>query len=152
MKELKFKTAILLALLTCLAGISSVSADTAINTTYVIDTPGNYYLTDNITRTTTYAIEITCSDVVLDGQGYFIDGAGGGTSNFGIYANGVSNITIKNLNIWNFSTGYVGGTDIYFNNVNNSFITNNTLESMDWVKVLDWTILTITTLQIIMQV
>ncbi|WP_184229975.1 NosD domain-containing protein, partial [Methanococcus maripaludis] len=28
-----------------------------------------------------------------------------------------------------FSTGYVGGTDIYFNNVNNSFITNNTLES-----------------------
>ncbi|MBB6400717.1 hypothetical protein HNP92_000002 [Methanococcus maripaludis] len=102
MKELKFKTAILLALLTCLAGISSVSADTAINTTYVIDTPGNYYLTDNITRTTTYAIEITCSDVVLDGKGYFIDGAGDGASNFGIYANGVSNITIKNLNIWNF--------------------------------------------------
>ncbi|MBA2846290.1 parallel beta-helix repeat protein [Methanococcus maripaludis] len=124
MNELKFKTAILLALLTCLACISSVSsADTAINTNCVITEPGNYYLTDNITGTTANVIEITCSNVVLDGQGYFIDGANAAGS--GIYAGGVSNITIKNVNIRNFS----GGSEIYFSEVTNSFITNNSLES-----------------------
>ncbi|MBB6497268.1 NosD domain-containing protein [Methanococcus maripaludis] len=124
MNELKFKTAILLALLTCLACISSVfSADTAINTTYVINEPGNYYLTDNITFTTDKVIEITCSNVVLDGQGYFIDGAN--AVGYGISASEVSNITIKNVNIRNFS----GGSEIYFSEVTNSFITNNSLES-----------------------
>ncbi|MBA2858137.1 parallel beta-helix repeat protein [Methanococcus maripaludis] len=124
MNELKFKTAILLALLTCLACISSVSsADTAINSTCVINTPGTYYLTDNITCTTDKVIEITCSNVVLDGQGYFIDGANSWGS--GIYARGVSNITIKNVNIWNFGNG----KDIGFYDVNNSFIKNNSVNS-----------------------
>jgi len=123
MDGLKFKTVIFLVMLTFLACISGVSANTAINTTYIIDTPGNYYLTGNITSNTAKGIDITCSDVVLDGQGYFIDGAGHDYT--GIYASGVSNITIKNVNIGNFS----GGNDIYFSEVNNSLITNNSLES-----------------------
>ncbi|MBA2858343.1 parallel beta-helix repeat protein [Methanococcus maripaludis] len=124
MKELLFKKTFFLALILLLACISSVSADTAINSTCVINTPGTYYLNSSIIDTGIggTAITITCDDVVLDGNGYIINGTG--TESYGIYARGpYTNITLKNLNITSFQYG------IYLENVENSILKNNTASS-----------------------
>ncbi|WP_459202029.1 NosD domain-containing protein [Methanococcus sp. CF] len=127
MKKLKIETVIFLAVLTCLACISSVSADKAINTTCTISTPGNYYLTSNISCSDGDAITITCSDVVIDGQGYTIEGVD--STGSGIYSNGPYNITVKNTNVKNFGYG------IYLSGVSNGIITNNTANSNTYAGI-----------------
>ncbi|MBA2851200.1 parallel beta-helix repeat protein [Methanococcus maripaludis] len=144
MNKLKLKTIIFLAVLTFLSGISSVSADTPINTTCTINTPGNYYLTSDISCNSGNALNITCSDVVIDGQGYIIDGSG--SADHGIYVYNSHNTTIKNTNIKNFNYGIhllrgysniiqnntIGSTryyGIYLLNSPRNIITNNSMNS-----------------------
>jgi len=117
MKLSGFKTAIFLAILVTLAFVSSVSADTAITDVYVINEPGTYYLNNSIICGDSNGIIINCSDAILDGRGFYLEGS----SNYcGIFAGDVTNVTIKNITVQNFYTG------IYLLNVNNSILENNT--------------------------
>ncbi|MBA2853824.1 parallel beta-helix repeat protein [Methanococcus maripaludis] len=119
MKNPNFKTIIFLTFLISLTFISSVSADTAINDSCTISSTATYYLNNNINCSSGTAITITCDDVVIDGNGYIIDGTG--TGSYGIYAMGpCTNITLKNLNVENFEYG------IYLENVENIILNNNT--------------------------
>jgi len=133
MKRLNFESCIFIALLTMLACFSSVSADTAItNAPYLINTPGTYYLNNSISFDGT-AITITCNDVVINGNGYTISSTAMTPSGRGIYADGFSNITIKNVTIDHFESG------IYLNNISDSLIENTTLHD-NMAGILIWTV------------
>jgi len=81
-----------------------------------------YTLQNDIINATTTCLNITASNVIIDGNGYTLDGVGGGSgSGYGIYALGYNNITIKNFkNITDFAQG------IRFYSVSNSKIQNIT--------------------------
>ena len=82
-----------------------------------------YTLQNNITNYNGTCFNITANNITLDGQGYMIDGVtkNDGTHDSGVYASAVNNVTIKNINIYQF--GYpIDGAGIYFVNVNNSLI------------------------------
>lgn len=96
----------------------------------VIDTPGKYVLSQNITGNVAGAdescIEITASNVVLDGAGHTIAGIGSG---HGVEVDGseraVTNVTVKRLHASNWSVGifYLGADN---GTVQNTLTTNNT--------------------------
>lgn len=98
----KMTVLILTAFLTIMALSGMVSAQTTVSSCQEIDTPGEYVLVQDITATCS-CINITSSDVTIDGDGYTITGNASGSA---IFANGsIDNITIRNVNIENFSTG-----------------------------------------------
>jgi len=68
-----------------------------------ITTPGTYVLTSNLSTTSGTCITITASNVVLDCQGYWISGMGGGSDSKGILLQGSVGSTIKNCNIKDFN-------------------------------------------------
>lgn len=76
-----------------------------------------YRLTDNITSIGD-GIVIEKDNMVLDGAGYTIQGQNGGHHN-GINLTGRNNITIKNINIQNYSYG------IYLNNSYSNILSGN---------------------------
>ncbi len=85
----------------------------------VITSPGVYELTEDAREITdVYGIQVQCSNVVIDGAGYFIGGEEREKS-AGIYVNkyggSITNITVKNLNLENWETGieynYVKGQE-----------------------------------------
>jgi len=84
----------------------------------VIDQPGSYVLTCNITVSTvqTNGIEIETDNVTLDLNGNTLIGPGkeGSSSGDGIYASDRNNITIKNGTVRN-----LGGSGIVFTGANN---------------------------------
>lgn len=121
MKQHIIATILILAALTCAAGVAE--ADTEITSCQVISAPGNYRLTtDILDSTATNCIEIAADDVCLDCQGHTIDGEGSGK--YGIYISRASetdsNITIKNCIVQNWTS-----SNIYICNSN-----DNTLEDM----------------------
>jgi len=88
-----------------------------------IDQQGVYYLINDIsTDGTCFNIEV--DDVVLDGQGFSIIGDGE-NGDYGLYANGVINLDIRNLGIENFDYG------IKFEVVNYSLFDNLDLNHND---------------------
>jgi len=92
-----------------------------------ITAPGNYVLTASITDSTLRTcISINASDVVLDGQGFIIDGQDTNPSN-GIFIENrtatIGNITIKNVIMTDWRYG------IRLNNTLNITITNCTATS-----------------------
>jgi parallel beta-helix repeat protein len=117
---------IILAILLLAAGASGVgaAAGTNINSCTTISSPGEYVLTTSINNATT-CINITSSDVTLDGAGYTINGRGTGGS--GVFVSNSSitltNVTVKNLKVTNWSDG------IFYINVQNGSIANNTANS-----------------------
>jgi parallel beta-helix repeat protein len=126
MKKLDFKT-VVLSLIVFLAIISAVSAEmgTPITTVCEINESGTYYLNNSITYGSGTVINITCDDVVLNGNGYVI----GGSSieeYVGINATGVTNITIANATITGFGCG------IQLINTTDSRIENNTANDNTW--------------------
>ena len=82
---------------------------------------GKYVLKSNVVTTGT-CFNITADNVTLDGQGYNIDGDDAGTD-YGIFASNRLNVTIKNINITDFSHG------VYFDSVNSSVVNNATMTS-----------------------
>ena len=117
---MKGKSKILLVMLTLLfvvaMSFSAYGADGQIKITQpdsfpvVIDQPGSYVLTSNITLSTdANGIVIDASNVTLDLNGHAIIGPGGSGSGNGIYAYSRHNITIKNGTVRDF-----GGSGIYF--------------------------------------
>ncbi len=101
-----------------------------------ISSPGEYVLNSNINN---YAsgtcIKITSNDVVLDGNGFTIDGIKAG-STYGVYVYNtsftLSNVTVKNLIATDWDNG------IYYRYVNNGKIINDTtlsnINSGIWVR------------------
>jgi parallel beta-helix repeat protein len=88
-----------------------------------LSTPGqSYELTQNLTNVVGTCITINASNVILDCQGYTIDGDDTGTD-YGVYNFQRSNVTVKNCVITDFSRG------IFFYSSSNSNIINNTANS-----------------------
>jgi hypothetical protein len=83
------------------------------STPFTITAPGKYVLHNNLTLAAgVSAIRITCSDVIVDLNGYTITGPGGDIKSFGIEgynATGVigalSNIIVRNGTLTNFLLG-----------------------------------------------
>ncbi len=91
-----------------------------------INEPGYYKLENNISSSLENCFNITSSNVTIDLNGKTIS-PGIASYDFGIIANNVNNIVIKNGTISDFGTSIYGnleGGQIGFNNVNNSFITD----------------------------
>ncbi len=84
-----------------------------------IDQPGEYSLiVDLVNRSENPCIDITASNVILDGFGHVIDGSGSGT---GIRV-GNTDVTVRNLTVRDW---YYGIRLESTANVENSFISNN---------------------------
>ncbi|MEX0568492.1 MAG: NosD domain-containing protein [Candidatus Njordarchaeota archaeon] len=91
----------------------------------LIDTPGYYELTEDIIDCAEECgIYINASNVVLDGKDHILDGVYSGLSMYGIYVENVSNVTIKNITIQEWS--YYG---ILYHSSNDNTIVNTTLRS-----------------------
>jgi len=93
-----------------------------ISTCSVIDQGGIYYLTDNILNTVSLnCMQITANNVVLDCQGYTIDGTDAIGSS-GIYISRASStntkVTVKNCNVTDWYWGF------YLRRANNNTLTN----------------------------
>jgi hypothetical protein len=120
-----------------LVGVASAqsagSGPTGVDSCTTINSSGKYVLTTDITGVTTApekgCIEITASNVVLDGRGHLLAGNGSG---HGIEVNGssraVTNVTVKRLQAANWSIGvFYLGVD---NGTIRGTITNNTTEGI----------------------
>jgi len=92
-----------------------------ITTCQTINTPGNYYLADNISFSGSICcIDIRADGVVFDGARHTITGDGS-SGNIGVCTTGRNNIQVKNLTINKTEIG------IRFENTNNSLISSNNL-------------------------
>ncbi len=85
-----------------------------------ISLEGNYKLINNLFSTGICLI-INADNVAIDGNGLSINGSGA-INTRGIIAQGRKNLTIKNLRVYNYSSG------IYLYGTNDSKIINNSLE------------------------
>jgi len=114
--------------------VKEAKADTPVSDCYTFTTPGTYYLTQNLPdrNPPSYCMNISASNVILDCQGYTIDGVGltYPSQSYGIYISGrlspypqLTNITVKNCTL----TDWVYGLYVYltnssiFTNINSSF-------------------------------
>ncbi|VVB84279.1 Periplasmic copper-binding protein (NosD) [uncultured archaeon] len=122
-----------LAVLLLAGGAGAVMPMSACTT---ISSPGTYVLTQSIMNSPdSTCINITSSNVVFDGTGHTIDGVNSQMCigcpqeilTYGVYvsnsATALTNVTVKNLMVMNCTSG------IYYFNVQNGSITNNTLSS-----------------------
>lgn len=103
------------------------STPTLINSCTKISSPGEYVLNRNILDSSEInCINITSSNVVIDGAGYTIDGIDK-RETFGVVVYNsttvLTNVTVKNLKV----TGWDYG--IYYKNVQKSIIVNNNANS-----------------------
>ncbi|MEM4247727.1 MAG: MopE-related protein, partial [Candidatus Nanoarchaeia archaeon] len=90
---------------------------------------GEYVLTADITNSSNFTcINIQASDVVLDCQGFTIDGQDLGDT-LGIYISSQTNVTIRNCPITDWDVG------IFFTSVTYSFLENNTVSSNGYYGV-----------------
>ncbi len=120
-------TALLLLLLSGAAHAFSNSSSeyemsSLINSCTAISSPGTYVLDQNIINSSeSKCIEITSSDVVFDGAGYTIDGIDY-ESTYGIYVYRpitLTNVTVKNVKVTDWSYGISYKNTIYGNIINN---------------------------------
>ncbi|MBP2173212.1 Ig-like domain-containing protein [Methanococcus voltae] len=120
-----YKITFFMLLMVTMLAVNTVYADTAINGPYTINTPGKYYLTNNISHDTGDIIKITSNDVILDGKGFTIDGQESADRAILVYkvSTEYKNITIKNFNIQNCTA-----EGIYLYRCNDSIIFNNTAQ------------------------
>ncbi|MHC4573466.1 MAG: right-handed parallel beta-helix repeat-containing protein [Planctomycetota bacterium] len=79
----------------------------SVTSQYLINQPGSYYLTGNITVSTLglRGIQVDCNDVTIDLCGFALTGPGKHQfgSGSGIYANSVSNLAAKNGTVRDFT-------------------------------------------------
>jgi hypothetical protein len=78
-----------------------------------VTTSGHHALAGDVTNSgARYCINVTASDVVLDGRGHTIDGVGATLGSaaeppVGVYVDGASNVTVRNLTVSEWQTGVV---------------------------------------------
>ncbi len=103
-----------------------LSGGRAISSCTSINSPGNYYLSGNVsagTNKSVACISIASSNVILNGKGKRIIGSGPYVQippySYGIEAENVTNVTISNFTVLKFSY------DIYLKNVSNSKVYNS---------------------------
>jgi len=110
---------------TCADALARLPGD-RITTCTVIATPGSYQLARNISGSGT-CIEITASDVTLDGQGHRVAGTDPSVDQTGIHANGsdggLTNVTVTDvvLRAWHENSG--DGTAVLYTNADDGSIT-----------------------------
>jgi len=122
-----FKNAIGLSILLIILFSGSALGDTNITQCGEINSPGGYVLTQNIWNAGNSAvlscINITASNVIFEGNSHFVVGNTAAVGTIGVYVNNpatITNVTVKNLTLKNFSTGIYA---IY--SINNNFTGNN---------------------------
>jgi parallel beta-helix repeat protein len=76
------------------SGLSGVEKRTTISACGTISESGSYYVTQNLTTTGT-CITVAANDVTIDLNGFTLTGDGG-TDDYGIYINNVSNVEVRN--------------------------------------------------------
>lgn len=108
--------------------VTKPQSDGVISGCTVINRPGTYVINHSITNSlVNYCINITSSNVVLDGAGYTINGVNALSAAYGIYVYNSTthptNVTVKNLTVMNWGNG------IYYKNAANGRIENNTINS-----------------------
>jgi hypothetical protein len=74
---------------------------------YIINDPGFYFLTGNLTynSTTGNAITVNADDVTLDLMGFSLTGPGFTSGAQGIYMNKRTNVEVRNGTVWGFNHG-----------------------------------------------
>ena len=92
----------------------------------VINYPGNYLLNKDISSLGT-CLNITASNVTIDGNGHNITYGTGGVAGYGVYSSGYNNLTIKNANIIDGNSNGLSKTAISLTNSSNSAIQNNNI-------------------------
>ncbi len=106
----------------------AASAQSNVSSCITISSPGTYILNTSVTNTTPVVacINITSSNVVLDGAGNRVYGADI-LNTFGVFVfnstTDLTNVTIKNLNVTDWYYG------IYYRNAHNGSIVNNNVSS-----------------------
>jgi PGF-pre-PGF domain-containing protein/PGF-CTERM protein len=121
------------ALVVCLVGVAIAGSGMAVGTAAAgnattvgsctnINAPGLYKLDENITRSAAGScLNVTANDVVLDGQGYTLQGPGEKQDqSVGVKINATRNVTVRNLNVttWEFNVYIDGLTDGTVTNLN----------------------------------
>jgi parallel beta-helix repeat protein len=91
---------------------------------------GRYNLINDLNGNETEScLTLLSNEITIDCKGYSIRGNSSvSDTNYGIFAEQRSGITIRNCNIYNFSVG------INFTNVSSSLILNNTIHDMNWTS------------------
>jgi len=81
--------------------------DTELSSCTVIDDPGEYVLTEDVTATDTGpCLDVRASDVVLDGQGFAVQSGANGADSTGVaLATDLANVTVVNVTVSGFGTG-----------------------------------------------
>jgi hypothetical protein len=81
-----------------------------------ITRPGTFFISSNLTSSSSICINILSDNVTLDGQGFKITGSGSGT---GMVLSHRKNVTVLNLQFFNFGTGLSITSSSYGNNFSN---------------------------------
>ncbi|MFB6138396.1 MAG: right-handed parallel beta-helix repeat-containing protein [Halobacteriaceae archaeon] len=114
--------------LLALATGGAAAQPTQITGCAVVDSPGVYELTANVTDSTaSTCIDVSASDVVLDGAGHVVDGVGSGTS-MGVRVSAavdLTNVTVRNLTVAEWGSG------VYTNRAPNTTIASVTASGND---------------------
>ncbi|PSQ15073.1 hypothetical protein BRD00_15040 [Halobacteriales archaeon QS_8_69_26] len=93
--------------------VGPLAANRSIDECGVIDDPGEYDLVDHISNSEAdVCIEITASDVRLNGGGYEVNGTNGTDGSIGVWVNAaaVENVTVHDLTLAGWETGLEAGT------------------------------------------
>ena len=112
-------TLLLISMLTLAFNIQSVEAS---GTIYI---SSDYTFTSNIYE----PIVVTADNIIIDGAGYTVQGTGSGT---GINMTWRSNVTLKNVEVTNFTYG------IYLNSSSNNTLTGNNASNNEYGIYLDY--------------
>lgn len=91
-----------------------------------LNTPGVYTLTQDVSSTST-CFTVGAAGVILNCAGYFINYSTDGSSGSAFYSSGFSDATIKNCRIYEGSPITTSSHAVYFNNVLNGLVENNTI-------------------------
>ena len=102
---------------------SASAAPETVSSCGTIDQPGQYVLTSDLSASGEDCLDVTASDVTLDGNGHTIAGGGGSAKTFGVHVDGtgssVSNVTVEDVTLtdWRIGLHTDESTDITVRNV-----------------------------------
>lgn len=105
-----------------------IQEDGSINpSTALMEQDGDVYkLTGNIEG---YTIAVERANVILDGNGFALEGNGNST---GVFIKNISNVTVQNMQISDFSKAIYLLTDVYWNITGNHKVYSNKITNSDY--------------------